>query len=860
MKLIKYIIKLILITSFLGLFVLVGGLYYLSNTVPHINSISDYRPKLPSKVYDRNGKLLATFGTEKRELVEISEIPKKVLNAFLAAEDSGFYEHSGIDLFGIARAFIANLKAGKVVQGGSTITQQVAKSFLSNKERSVVRKMKDIILAYKLEKKLSKEEILFLYLNQVYLGGGYYGVKTAFKGYFGKELSEVTTAEAAMVAGLLVAPSKYSPYKNPKFAYTRQRYVLSRLVDNKMISIDEYQKSLSEVIRYKNNTISKNFHFHFQEKVRLDLIKALSKTRLYEGGFEIVTSLDSKLQKVAQESVNDGLVEIDRRQGFDKGAIKIIPDSEREQFIKKQITEFFKMSSNFFTINFHDYERRYEYDLSNLNLNPAAGGIKLSDEVSLIVKDLFNREGFLKGLVTDVTEEEAKVIVGGINFSIDIRGVRWASERLIDKDYQYKKSPKLVTDVLEEGMIVYVRPLKVKNKKVEKNKLELFQIPKVQGAALALDPSNNEVVSLVGGGTFRSGHFNRAFQSIRQPGSVFKPFVYAAAIKAGLSPSSILFDTPESLDAGDHDINWKPRNYDGKYLGPITLRSSLEKSRNVTTIKLAQKIGMSNLITFLNSVGMNSGDRKDLSIVLGSQGVTLLDLVKSYAYFLDDDIRETSQIITSVKDYMGNDYSELFITSAVPGSMEFEEDVEDEALDENEGLGDVDDRDGQVLTDQERFIVKNLLRGVIKNGTGRKASFLSSSIGGKTGTTSNYIDAWFVGFSNKIALGVWTGFDDNKTLGYGESGSKAALPVWIDIMKEALRIYGDGEEDEVPEGIVNVLIDKNSGKLASLSTKKPFLEAFIEGTEPGADNEEEGIDDDLSDSPEKIDDEDFLNL
>ena len=236
-----------------------------------------------------------------------------------------------------------------------------------------------------------------------------------------------------MVAGLLVAPSKYSPYKNPKFAYTRQRYVLSRLLDNKMISDEEYQKSLNEVIKYKNNTISENFHFHFQEKVRLDLIKALSKTRLYEGGFEITTSLDSRLQKVAQKSVNDGLVEIDRRQGFDRGAVKIIPESERDQFIKKQIKEFFKISSNFFTINFHDYERKYEYDFSDLNLNPEEGGMKLSEEVSFIISDLFNRKGFLKGLVTDVTEQEAKVVVAGKTFLVDVQGVGWASERLIEK-------------------------------------------------------------------------------------------------------------------------------------------------------------------------------------------------------------------------------------------------------------------------------------------------------------------------------------------------------------------------------------------------------------------------------------------
>ena len=815
---------------------------YISENIPNIKSINDYRPNIPSKIYDRNGILLRKIGSENREIVKIREVPARVLNAFLAAEDSSFYEHSGVDFFGIARAFIANLKAGKVVQGGSTITQQVAKSFLDNKERSIVRKLKDMVLAHKLESNLSKDDILFLYLNQVYLGGGYYGVKAAFKGYFGKELNEVTNAEAAMVAGLLVAPSKYSPYRNPKYAYARQSYVLKRLFENGMITKNEFESAKEENIKYYQVSPTPEFSFHFEEKVRQDLLKVFSDDELKTNGLEIVTTLDFNLQKTAQLAVNRGLTQIDRRQGYDKASVKTFQPEEVAEINKKYVEKIIKHESNFFTIEKESFSRLYEFDQAEA---------KDSEEFRSMVISYIKKKKFTPAIVESLDSNISKIDIAGEIFDLSLEDANWAKERLIDSSPNWRSPVDDLNDIFKPGMQILVKLKEDIQGDSKQLKFSLFQLPKVQGSAVAINPVSNEVLAMVGGSSYVNSHFNRALQSLRQPGSAFKPFVYAAAIKYGLTPSTIIIDSPESLDAGAHNINWKPRNYDGKYLGPITLRTSLEKSRNVTTIKLAKKIGVNFLSSFLKEMGFDFQDKKDLSIVLGSQGITLFDLVKRYSYFLKGSVNEKANYIISVKDYLGKDYTEKFRVM-VDSEYESEAGVTKDS-------DEVETSEKFRMNKQESFIVRNLLRGVIQNGTGRKAKSISKQIGGKTGTTSDYVDAWFVGFSNDLVLGAWTGFDQNTTMGYGESGGKAALPIWIDIMKNHKQLYGESVEPEAPEGIVNVLINKNSGKLAELSTKKPFLEAYIEGTEPGAaviESEGELV----KEVPDKVDDDDFLNL
>jgi penicillin-binding protein 1A len=846
----KKLLILIVFLSFSLVASLVSGYLVIEKQIPEINSVSDYSPSLPTKIYDRNGVLLRKLGTEEREIVAIDRVPKKVLNAFLAAEDSSFYEHSGVDLFGIARAFIANLKAGKVVQGGSTITQQVAKSFLDNKERSIIRKLKDIVLASKLEKKLTKDEILFLYLNQVYLGGGYYGIKAAFKGYFGKELSEVTHAEAAMVAGLLVAPSKYSPYRNPKYAYLRQGYVLKRLFENGMITKGEHDEAKEENIKYNIKHASKEISFHFEEKIRQELLKVFSMNEILRMGLEVVTTLDSRLQQKAQQAVDMGVVEIDKRQGFDREGVEKIPQESFESYIDKNFKKALKAESNFFSINKENFERDYENKFESKLIDNDSDSYK---EALNIVQGHILKNRLNKGLVVEVNDEFAAINVSGVKGEIYLEKLNWAKSRLVDSKPQWRSSPDTIKEVLEVGMIVDVSVSELNNTL----NFTLFQTPKVQGAVVAIDPNSNHVLAMVGGSTYINSHFNRALQSVRQPGSAFKPFVYAAGIKHGFTPGTLLIDSPESLNAGDHSIHWKPRNYDGKYLGPITLRTSLEKSRNVTTIKLAKKMGVKFLGKFLSELDFDIADKKDLSIVLGSRGLTLFSLVKKYSHFVTENVPEDAEYFISVKDSNGLDLSDKFLKKVSEPINQLEL-----SNTSNERINNEIENEKKIgLSDQERYIIRNLLRGVIQNGTGRKAKSLSKLIGGKTGTTSDYIDAWFVGFSNNLVLGVWTGFDENTSMGYGESGGKAALPIWIDVMKSHLSLFGEEQDDEAPEGIVNVLINKETGKLAELSTSNPFLEAFVEGTEPGAEDvveDENGV---VTESvPEKIDDEDFLNL
>ena len=529
---------------------------------------------------------------------------------------------------------------------------------------------------------------------------------------------------------------------------------------------------------------------------------------------------------------------------------------EWQAFQEKQLYEILKKESAYFYINKDDFSRRYEIEFLQKDFSKEEFNKVVETNYKNIILSYAKKTNFLKALVVDTSDEEATISFAGLIGKISLDDLKWAKERLIDSKPNWRVSPKKVSDVLKVGMVLSVKFI---NEKVNKLAFKLFQVPQVQGAALAIDHKTNEVLAMVGGTTYLRSHFNRSLQSLRQPGSAFKPFVYAAAIKAGLTPSSILFDSPEALDAGEHELSWKPRNYDGKYLGPITLRTSLEKSRNVTTIKLAHKIGVSFLSKFLKKMYFDFEDKRDLSIALGSQGITLFDLVKRYSFFLAENVNQYSKYLISVKDFRGNDLSEKFTT------LEKKEDSntldEQERLAETTGTPEADESEKEyyTLNTQERFIVQNLLKGVIQYGTGKKAKHISKEIGGKTGTTSDYVDAWFVGFSDKIVLGTWAGFDKNESMGFGESGGKAALPIWIDIMKSSINLYPTLPEKETPEGIVNVLINKASGKLADLNTRRPFLESYIEGSEPGssADIPDGNLEDGM---PEKVDDEDFLNL
>lgn len=886
----KLIIRLILgglTAGILGVIALALLFVYFSFGLPKIQSLADYKPALPSQILSKDGVVLAEIGKERREIAKFDEIPKLIVNSFLSAEDDGFYEHKGVDYLGVLRAMLANIKAGRVVQGGSTITQQVAKSLLLSRERSISRKVKDFLLAQKIEEKFTKEEILFLYLNQVYLGGGYYGVKTAFRGYFGKELSEATVAESAMIAGLLVAPGRYSPYINPKFAYKRQHYVLGRLLANGKISKEQYEEALKEKIRFRLREDNDFKAGYFTDWIRQRVITAIGEEEFLTGGYKVQTTLDYELQKAAELQVRYGVKEVDKRQGFNGPLATLAPSEINDDYIKKFRTDFYMNKSEFFTLS-EALEREYEMAFDEEELTKI---IEHRDEFTAKIRSKNYLHGNLKDdkllsalevgksyeayvLHTDDDSRLIYVNLGGLTGIIPYRYFRWAHERVISEERNFfpyvtrpssivKPGDKILVELMGKstGLLPQMwstgkeRLERSKDKEiVEKEKyllVMLDQEPVAEAGLVSIRPDTGELISMVGGYDFKRSQFNRALQSRRQPGSSFKPLLFAAGLENGFTPNSIIIDSPEALGGVDASLNWKPRNYDGKFKGPITYRNSLEQSRNIPTIKITEKIGVPTIFKFMERIGFNAKLDRDLSLSLGSFGVTLMDIVKTFSIFPNGGKLLKVKSIVSLTDREGRQYDNLdnlnkddVIAPEVDTAevTPVEEPVQQEVVqvEEEKKINPFHEllNDDQVYDPRLAYIMTNLMKGVVNYGTGKGAKSVSTFLGGKTGTTNNYVDAWFIGFSANVVTGVWTGFDDNKTLGWGETGAKTALPIWKDFMQKAIERYGE-RDFSVPLGIVNVPINKETGRLAKNGEKEYFLESFVEGTEPGSETVEE---------------------
>jgi penicillin-binding protein 1A len=897
-------------SALLGGFVVITVVVYFSFGLPKISSLADYNPPIPSQIIAKDGTVLAEVGKEKREVVDFKDIPKRIVGAFLSAEDDNFYEHKGVDYLGVIRAFLANMKAGKVVQGGSTITQQVAKSLLLSQERSITRKIKDFLLAQRIEEKFSKQDILFLYLNQVYLGGGYYGVKSAFKGYFGKELDEATIAESAMVAGLLVAPGKYSPYINPKYAIKRQGYVLGRMYATGKITEAEYKDALVEKIQFRIRK-KKNFKAgHFTDWVRQRVVEQVGKDRFLVDGFKVQTTLDYDLQVVAEREVLKGVKGIDKRQGF-KGSIgHFETDKEVEEYINKQRADFLKERSLFFTLD-EQLKRKYELEVTEemteqrekahmdffgklISKRYYPGNVKEDP-----ILEILNTDKMYKAVVRRIDNSSRMVYVSIANIVgiIPYEQFRWAHERVISEERAYYSYVTRPTSILKVGDLVEVSLIRKsvgiekyiwkgfrntfkKNrdyKLVSKEKYALFQLdqtPDAEGALVSVDPKSGEIISFVGGADFLKSQFNRAIQSHRQPGSSFKPILFAAGLENGFTAATTIMDSPEALGGVDSSLNWKPRNYDGKFKGPMTFRNSLEKSRNIPTIRLASDIGVPKILEFTDRIGFNAKLDKDLSLALGSFGVTLMDIVSTYAIFPNGGKLVHPKSIVSIVDRDGKSYeiSERRDSEHQNSDEVDNEEVEEMAKAENEETQSQDSEKekeevnpfhialggDQVYDPRLAYIMNNLLRGVVLHGTGRGAKEVSPFLGGKTGTTNNYVDAWFLGFSSNIVTGVWTGFDDNKTLGWAETGAKSALPIWKEFMRAGLKKMGE-YDFQAPIGVINVSIDKKTGKLAKPGQSDAFLESFVEGTEPGVKKEEDIEKLKSDDSTQFLEEDDYYN-
>lgn len=873
----KKIIKALLVLSVLGLFAIAGlfGLVaWVASDLPQINSLSDYRPPMNSKILAKDGSVLLEIGKETRDVVEFKDIPPRIVGAFLAAEDDNFYNHKGVDYFGIARAFMVNLKEGRLVQGGSTITQQVAKSLLLSKERTISRKIKDLLLAQKIEEKFSKEDILYLYLNQVYLGGGYYGVKAAMKGYFDKELEEATVAESALVAGLLVAPGRYSPYVSPIYAKRRQLYVLKRMYETGKIEFKDYEMAKIEDIKMRLRSSVAMKGGHFTDWIRQQVIAKVGEDEFLTEGFQVVTTLDWQLQERAEQSVLNHLKELDKRQGY-KGPIgNLTDDALIEAELTKQRTKIYRESSSFFffttkgsnKFEFENKEGEWEELSKKLQDSQEALPAKFkssvlvgnSDEESLSKLIVKNKTYPAVVLKVDDSQRLVYISIGGARALIPESGFSWAHLRKLDEEPKWYPPVTKPSTILKRGDQIQVNitdlnqsiwphiaeDFKKKNKDVQLTKLlqaqkmlvaTLDQKPDAEGATISLDPRTGHVLAMVGGGDFSKSQFNRVIQSLRQPGSAFKPFIYAAALEKGYHPSKILLDTPQALGGSTDNLSWKPRNYDGEFQGQMTFRRALEVSRNIPTIKILQDVGVPELVSFVDRFGMKVDLPKDMSISLGSFGISLAELVQGYGVFANGGQRVKMKAILSVKDRNGKRYEvdeELAAVSPVAQATEPEatsESTNTEAKKEDEWTKNLTPK--QVYDPRLAHVMTKLLEGVILYGTGTGAKDVSVNIAGKTGTTNNFVDALFVGYSGSVVTGTWVGFDNNMTLGNGETGGRTALPIWKDIMQIGIAKYG-APEFVAPEGISNIMVNKETGRPLRNGETNGFMETFVDVMDP----------------------------
>jgi penicillin-binding protein 1A len=716
--------------------------------------------------------------------VPIEAIPKTVIHAFLAAEDKNFYSHPGIDFVGIARASLQNLMSlgqNRRPVGASTITQQVAKNFLLTNEVSIERKIKEAILAFRIEQAFSKDHILELYLNEIYLGFGSYGVAAAALNYFDKSLDELTISEAAYLAALPKAPNNYHPYRQAAAAKARRDWVIDRMVEDGYVTPEEGKQAQAApfVVRAPSETRTTEADY-FSEDVRRVLYDRYGEAGLYRGGLSVRTSLDSHLQEIADHALRDGLVRYDRRHGW-RGPIA--------------------------KVNFAPTGDNWQAQLATVH--PPAGLAPW--QLAVVLKT--DGEGAVIGL-TDGTQ-------GRIPFS----ELRWAREWR--KGQVLGPAVKTAADVLNVGDVVAVAPLagdkdKDKAAKNAPTGYSLQQIPDVNGAIVALDPHTGRVFAMSGGFSYEASQFNRATQAMRQPGSSFKPFVYLAALDSGFTPSSLILDAPFVVDQGPGLGLWKPGNYELNFLGPSTLRTGIEKSRNLMTVRLAQTIGMDKVAEYAERFGIVDHLQPVLSMALGAADTTVLRMATAYAMLVNGGKRITPTLIDRIQDRHGKTVYR-HDRRPCPGCQGPDANVD--------VVPNVPDTRDQIADPRTVYQMVSILQGVVQRGTGRRLAQLGRPLAGKTGTSNDFMDTWFVGFSPDLVAAVYVGFDTPRSLGKNETGSAVAVPIFYDFMKDALKNQ-PAVPFRIPPGIRLVRVDAHTGRPAGARDKNAIWESFLPGTEP----------------------------
>jgi penicillin-binding protein 1A len=741
----------------LGAAILIGGLtaggllWHFSKDLPALDQLGTYQPSLVTQVYSSDQQLIGQFFIERRILTPFTDIPERLRRAVIAVEDVRFFEHPGLDYIGMLRAAWTNVRRGGKVEGASTITQQLARSLFLSSERTFDRKVRELILAYKMELVLTKDQILELYLNQIYFGQGAYGVASAAQTYFGKDLSALTVAESAFLAGLPKSPNHYSPFKAYDRAKKRQEHVLARMEEAKFITATEREQAAAEILNFRRPG-SEQAAPYFVEYVRQLLVAKYGETMVYKGGLKVYTTLNMEMQKAAESAFAAGLRELDKRQGW-RGPLRTVDLTAPAQPVVAAVTD---------------------------------QALKVGDY----------REGF----ITKVAKDHYLVQIGTMVATLTFDDMAWAKRRLTGpdttKDFVVNQNLK---QILKPGDVIEVM---VKKLGRGITYVQLEQTPLVDGGLIALEPAKGAIRAMVGGYDFTRSEYNRAVQAHRQPGSAFKPIIYATAMNQGMSPASVILDAPVVYEQEQDEKTWKPENYGRKIHGMVSLRDALAHSHNLATVRLLDKVGVKNVIDFAKTVGITSPLAADLSLGLGSSSVGLMELTSAYSVFLNQGYRTEPYAILFVKDNAGN-----ILESAEPQSL-------------------------PVISKETAYLITNMMEDVIQKGTGQAAKTIGRPIAGKTGTTDAFINAWFIGGSPNLVTGVFVGFDDRHSLGETESGAHAALPIWTNFMQQALKPL-PVVPFTIPEGVTFVKVDPSTGLLEGEEEGQTgTVELFTKGSEP----------------------------
>ncbi len=748
-NLIKKLILAFILFSFLGFISIFSLLWTYSNKLPDYKFLKNYKPPVSSKVYSGDGVLITDFSAEKRIFVPYNAIPKKIIYSFLSSEDKNFFKHPGVDAKGVLRAIknnIFNLIRSNRLEGASTITQQVAKNFLLSNEISLDRKIKEAILAFRIERALSKERIIELYLNQIYLGEGSYGIASASLRYFDKSISELNYSEAALLAALPKAPSKYNPYKNKELATYRRNLVIKNLYDNKYISKKNYDELInSEIILKKRKRIFLEDTRYFVEDIRKKVIQEYGYDKVHKQGFNIKTPINLQLQNLAAGSLRKGLLEYDKRKGW-RGPLDNRKNSD------------------------------WYVDLNKFKLEKSIGWqiaiVKRIDKFETVIQTSNKENGI-----------------------ISYEDISWTRKNF--------------NEIFKINDLIYV-------KKVSDGKYSLRQLPNVNGGIVVIDPYSGRVLAMSGGFSFKKSEFNRVSQAKRQPGSAFKPFIYALALENNYSPSTLILDAPIVLKQGNDLKMWKPQNYGKKFYGLSTLRTGVEKSRNLMTVRISQDLGIDKIINFSKKLNIYENPDELMSISLGSAETTLLNITSAYCSFVNGGKLVTPILIDRIQDSEGN--------TIFNNEKRFCENC-DKISFEGTNVPIIKSNFKQIFSPQTAYQMTSILEGAVQRGTGKKLKELNMQIAGKTGTTNNNTDTWFIGYTSNLVIGVYVGHDNPKRLGKYETGSKTALPIFKDFIKKAVNNY-EAKPFKIAEGIKMMVIDADTGKKADFGSKKTIIESF----------------------------------